>query len=207
MSVPELTGFLPLDNKKDGGACSTREEVESSPVSYWLAVCRLTGCTTTHTDSPAQVINSIQLISSVLLLLIISVYLFFNYLITFHEGQNNPLSLKSKVQEPPPGDFAVNLGRCELSAAAADHSSLESLQAVLFPYRTLTLLRAAQRRRSDISYQRCSDKESGYSWGADGEGGSGGGGTSPCSQAGEKHWIEVKYSQSCVWLLCVYLLA
>lgn len=33
----------------------------------------------------------------------------------------------------------MNLGRCELSAATADHSSLESLQAVLFQDGTLTL--------------------------------------------------------------------
>lgn len=72
MSAPELTGFFPLDNKKDGGACSTQEE-ESSPVSDWLAVCQLTGCTA---ESPAPVINSIQLISSVLLSRIISAYLF-----------------------------------------------------------------------------------------------------------------------------------
>lgn len=50
-SAPELTGFLPLDNKKDGGACSTQEEEESSSVSYWLAVCLLTGRTPTVTSN------------------------------------------------------------------------------------------------------------------------------------------------------------
>lgn len=37
------------------------------------------------------------------------------------------------------------------------------------------------------------DRESGYSWGADGEGGTGAGAALPCSQVGEERQVEANF--------------
>lgn len=196
MSWPEQTGFLSLANKN--GASHAQPKTKRSSCQY------LTGCTMMHTGSRqwwwwwgkhTQVNNIVQLIL-VLFWWMSSVYLF-NYPLTFHKSRTFHEYWNLQASRCCESGTLWTLG-CHSRSFFTWKPPSSPAQVQNAP--TLWEMHERQRRRSHVRYQRCSDKESRYSWGADGKGRSGGG-AFPCSQAGEKRWMKVEYSQSCVLLL------